>query len=53
MAVAKGEVVGLFSNFSQGASLSPLALAFLVGYATDIFFSFLEGSIPKVGGGKT
>ena len=53
IAAIGGEVVGLFSNFGQGASLSPLALAFLVGYATDIFFSFLEGSIPKVGGGKT
>src|SRR5271156_4814222 len=53
IAAIGGEVVGLFSNFGQGASLSPLALAFLLGYATDIFFSFLEGSIPKVGGGKT
>lgn len=39
-----GGVVGLF-NFAmaQGASISPLAIAFLVGYAVDIFFSFLEG----------
>jgi hypothetical protein len=40
-----GAVVGLFSNFTitQGASISPLAIAFLVGYAVDVFFSFLEG----------
>jgi hypothetical protein len=39
-----GGVVGLFNNFSinQGASISPLAIAFLVGYAADVFFSFLE-----------
>jgi len=39
-----GAVVGLF-NFAltQGASVSPLAIAFLVGYAVDVFFSFLEG----------
>jgi hypothetical protein len=40
-----GAVVGLFNNFSvtQTASLPPLAIAFLVGYAVDVFFSFLEG----------
>jgi hypothetical protein len=39
-----GGVVGLFNfAFSQGESISPLAVAFLVGYAVDVFFSFLEG----------
>jgi hypothetical protein len=40
-----GAVVGLFNNFTltQGASISPLAIAFLVGYAVDVFFAFLEG----------
>ncbi len=44
MAGIGGAVVGLF-NFalSQGESISPLAIAFLVGYAVDVFFSFLEG----------
>jgi hypothetical protein len=44
VAVIGGTVVGLFGNFSftQGASISPLAIAFLVGYAVDVFFSFLE-----------
>jgi hypothetical protein len=42
-----GAVVGLFNNFTitQGASIPPLALAFLVGYGVDVFFSFLEGLI--------
>jgi hypothetical protein len=51
-----GAVVGLFGNFSitEGASISPLAIAFLVGYAVDVFFSFLEGLLqsftkPKTG----
>jgi len=39
-----GSVVGLFNfTITQGASISPLAIAFLVGYAVDVFFSFLEG----------
>lgn len=47
IAAIGGAVVGLFNNvtISQGASISPLALAFLVGYAVDVFFSFLEGLI--------
>lgn len=39
-----GAVIGLFNfNLTQGASISPLAMAFLVGYAVDVFYSFLEG----------
>jgi hypothetical protein len=41
-----GLVIGQF-NFSQGVALSPLALAFLVGYAVDVFFSFLEGLLQS------
>jgi hypothetical protein len=39
-----GLVVGLF-NVTQGVSISPFAVAFLVGYAVDVFFAFLEGSL--------
>jgi hypothetical protein len=48
VAAIGGGVVGLFSNFTleQGSGLSPLALAFLVGYAADIFFSFLDRLQP-------
>jgi|SRR5215469_2364831 len=44
IAAIGGAVVGLFNNFtiSQTPSISPLAIAFLVGYAVDVFFSFLE-----------
>jgi hypothetical protein len=49
-----GAVVGLFGNFSitEGASISPLAIAFLVGYAVDVFFSFLEGLLQSFTKGK-
>ena len=44
-----GAVVGLFNNFTitQGATVSPLAIAFLVGYAVDVFFAFLEGMLQS------
>jgi hypothetical protein len=45
IAAIAGGVVGMFNNFniSQNTSVPPLAIAFLVGYAADVFFSFLEG----------
>ena len=44
-----GAVVGLFNDlFGQHPTISPLALAFLVGYSTDIFFSFLEGATQNL-----
>lgn len=47
IAAIGGAVVGLFNNFNitQSASIPPLAIAFLVGYAVDVFFAFLEGLI--------
>jgi hypothetical protein len=44
-----GAVVGLFNNFTigQGASIPPLAIAFLAGYAVDVFFAFLEGMLQS------
>ena len=40
-----GAVVGLFNNFTigQGASIPPLAIAFALGYAVEVFFAFLDG----------
>lgn len=44
IAAIAGAVIGLFNNFKlgDGASVSPLAIAFLVGYAVDVFFTFVE-----------
>ena len=42
-----GAVVGLFNNvlITKGPSIPPFAFAFLVGYATDVFFTLLDGSL--------
>lgn len=50
-ATIAGAVVGLF-NFGQGASVSPLAIAFLVGYSVDVFFTFLESMIQAFTRGR-
>jgi hypothetical protein len=48
IAMIAGLVVGLFNNFTQGVSLSPLAIAFLVGYAVEVFFSFLDAFLDTL-----
>jgi hypothetical protein len=55
IAAIGGAVVGLFNNFKLGdnASIPPLAIAFLVGYAVDVFFAFLEGMIQPFTKGNT
>ena len=45
IAAIGGTVIGLFNGFTSEASASPLAMAFLVGYGVEIFFSFLESLI--------
>lgn len=50
IAAIGGGIIGLFNNFTTGQmmTLSPLAIAFLVGYGADVFFSFIEGSLQTV-----
>ena len=38
---------GLFNSITQGAALQPMGVAFLMGYASDIFFSSLDGLLAK------
>jgi hypothetical protein len=45
VAFIAGTVVGLFNNFTQGVSASPLAIGFLVGYSVEVFFSFLDAFV--------
>ena len=49
IAAIGGAVVGLFANFTvgEGVKASPLATAFLVGYAVDVFYAFLETLIQS------
>lgn len=49
-AVIAGAIVSLFYP-AQGASLSPLAIAFLVGYGVELFFKFLDGLINSFNSG--
>jgi hypothetical protein len=51
IAAIGGAVIGLFNNFNvaQAPTLPPLAVAFLVGYAVDVFFAFLEALIQTFG----
>ncbi|MBV8651429.1 MAG: hypothetical protein JO255_08175, partial [Alphaproteobacteria bacterium] len=48
IAVIAGTVIGLFNNFSRGISVPPLAIAFVVGYSVEVFFSFLDSLIQRV-----
>jgi hypothetical protein len=43
-----GLVIGLFGNLTQGISLSPLAIAFLVGYGVELFFSLLDAFLETL-----
>ena len=45
VAAIAGTIIGLFSGLfvSSGASLSPLAWAFLAGYSSDTLFQLLDG----------
>jgi hypothetical protein len=52
MAGIGGMVIGFFNNLvvDSGVSVSPFALAFLVGYAIDIFYGVLENAIASLAG---
>jgi hypothetical protein len=54
VAAIGGAVVGLFNNFTigQGASIPPLAIAFLVGYAVEVFFAFLDTMLKTFSKGE-
>ncbi len=47
VAAIAGLVVGLFGTFGQGASVSPLAVAFLAGYGVEAFFVFLDNIVQS------
>jgi hypothetical protein len=50
-AVIAGAIVSLFYP-AQGASFSPLATAFLIGYGVELFFKFLDINIGAFGSGS-
>jgi hypothetical protein len=52
IALIAGTVIGLFGNFTQGVSVSPLGIAFLVGYSVEVFFSFLDAFVQTFQKGR-
>ena len=57
-----GAIISLFNNYTQGINLPPLAIAFLAGYAVEVFFAFLDtlvrafqkgDAVPQRGGNET
>jgi hypothetical protein len=54
VAAIAGEAMTVFSNLIFNESiLSPLALAFIVGYSIDLFISRLDAGIRKLGEEQT
>ena len=52
VAAIAGAIISLFNTFTQGWNLSPLAVAFLVGYGVEIFFTFLNSLLIAFGAKK-
>jgi hypothetical protein len=50
-AIIAGAISGLF-NPAQGLSLSPLAIAFLIGYGVEIYFKFFDTLLNSFGAGN-
>ena len=48
LAFVAGFVIGIFADFSQQITLSPVAAAFIVGYSVEVFFSFIDGVIGRL-----
>jgi hypothetical protein len=52
VAMTAGAIISVFNNFGQAAALSPLALAFLVGYGVEVFFAFLDTLLGEFQSGR-
>ena len=44
-----GSVMSIFNGITQNVSLPPLAVAFLAGYAVEVFFSLLDAIVRTIG----
>ena len=49
LAVFVGAVLGIFTDFAKGISLSPIAVGFLAGYGVEFFFDFLDNLLGTLG----
>ena len=49
LAVFVGAVLGIFTDFAKGISLSLIAVGFLAGYGVEFFFDFLDSLLGTLG----
>jgi hypothetical protein len=47
IAAAAGFMLSLFSDFSTKSGLTPIALAFIIGYSVDVFFTFIDSIVLR------
>ena len=43
-----GFLISLFTDFSIKTGLTPIALAFVMGYSVDVFFTFIDSVVTRL-----
>jgi hypothetical protein len=43
-----GFMISIFTDFTAKSGLSPIAVAFVIGYSVDVFFSFLDAIVARL-----
>jgi hypothetical protein len=43
-----GFMISIFTDFTAKSGLSPVAVAFVIGYSVDVFFSFLDAIVARL-----
>jgi hypothetical protein len=47
IAASAGFMISLFTDFSAKSGLTPIALAFVIGYSVDVFFTFIDSIVLR------
>ena len=48
IALLVGFLISLFSDFTVKSGLTPIALAFVIGYSVDVFFTFIDSVVMRL-----
>ena len=48
IALLVGFLISLFTDFSTKTGLTPIALAFVMGYSVDVFFTFIDSVVTRL-----
>ena len=48
IALLVGFLISLFTDFSTKTGLTPIALAFVIGYSVDVFFTFIDSVVTRL-----